>query len=206
MATILICPVGDTYGTVKSHAHGMLGGYQFATQEEEDEVLADITPVYVEVSPQEWVLFAINARSANVTGDVGSFGYHTLWRSSRPRAAFDTYGGPDTNVGKESSPVTVNTGEFPRLNDGDLIFNPLPWILAATFELDAPAPETGYPTPFLVPACYILEGKFFIGVWSSGGGPVQRVEVSDRTLSHFRNPYGTELRIDFEITSTFYPT
>lgn len=201
--TTLICPVGDIYGTAKSHAHGMLNGYQFATQEEEDDEVAGITPVYVEVSPEDWVMFAINARSANVTGDTGSFGQHTLWRSSMPLVAFDGFSIADTEVGKESASMVLNTGAYHPTRIGLLPFAPLPWI-PVRFALDAPAPESGYPTPFIKPSCYIFGGKFFLGVWYPGSGLDQRVELSDRTFSHFRNPYGTELRIDFEITSTFY--
>ena len=197
----IICPVGDKFGTVKSHDHAGLGGFEFPTQEQEDEWVSTHSIIYTEVTHEEWALFAINARSANVTGAVGSFGQHTLWRSSLPGWLPYTL---DTEVGREASSAFLNTGEVLRKPKGVLPFVMPPWILAG-IGINLPNPGEGYQTPFLSPECYILDGKFYIGIGDSDQLP-ERVEVSGQTFTYYRTVAGTEVSIDFEITSTFYPT
>ena len=197
----IICPVGDKFGTVKSHALAGLGAYEFPTQEQEDEFVANYQGIYTEVTHEEWALFAINARSANVTGAVGSFGEHTLWRSSLPAWLAYTL---DTEVGREASPSFFNTGRVTSKPKGILPFVTSPWVVVR-YGINLPNPGEGYRTPFLSQQCYILDGKFYIGI--RGIAPsLDRVGVSGQTLTYYRIVDGTEHPIVFEITSTFYPT
>ena len=177
----LICPKGDEYGTVADYPDNM---------------------VYTEVTKAQWALFAINARSMNVTGDIGSYQEHTLWRSSIPAIAFNDLA-PDTKVGKESSSTYFNTGEYVTSKHGFLPFAQLPWI-AVRYELDAPAPESSsFLTPSISPTCFIVNGKFYIGV-GSFGLDISHVEMNGNTFSHFRTIEGNVYQVDCNVTSTFY--
>ena len=198
----IICPVGDKYGTVKSHALAGLGAYEFPTQEQEDQWVATYPLIHIEVTHEEWALFALNARSANVTVSAGLLGDHTVWRSSVP------YWIPyrlDTEVGREASSTYLNTGGVPRTPRGVMPFEPLPWIYAG-YGLNQPNPGEGYRTPFLSQQCYILDGKFYIAT-QRFGQPPERLELNGQTLTHYWTVGGQEYDvISHEITSTFYPT
>jgi hypothetical protein len=197
----IICPVGDKYGTAKSHALGVLGGYTFATQAEEDAYTAAWSATYIEVTHEEWALFALNARSMNVTGAIGQIGPHTLWRSSLPVWERSV---ADYEVGREASPTHLNTGEVLSEPKGLLPFVSLPWIFVGT-GIDQPNPGSGSASFFFHPACYIFEGRFYIGI-SGFNQPPERCQVSGQTFTYYRTPAGTEVSVVFEITSTFYPT
>jgi hypothetical protein len=197
----IICPVGDKYGTAKSHALGVLGGVEFATQAEEDAYVAANPATYVEVTHEEWALFALNARSINVTRAIGQIAPHTLWRSSIPV----WLGYPaDYEVGREASPTLLNTGEVLWEPKGLLPFRPLPWIFGG-YGIDQPNPGSGSASFFVYPACYIFEGRFYLGM-SGPTYPPERVQVSGQTFTFYRTLAGTEVSVVYEITSTFYPT
>lgn len=204
----LICPVGDKFGTVKSHAHGTLGFYGI---DPDDSLLAtNDRPVYTEVTPQEWALFALNARSMNATTVFqAGLSPFTLWRGSRPNASYGEVndGSFDQEVGRESSCLYSTVGNIPPNIAGVLHFSPPLWIFAG-FGTNLPNPGTGFRNFYLNPECYILEGKFYIGLYGDVSSSEQSVTVNGNVFTYYRKPSGSTTTFSdvFEITSTFYPT
>ena len=210
----IICPVGDKYGTVKSHAHGVDSGTTSGVVGyvgfDPDVDPTAPTPVYIEVTHEQWALFAINARSMNVTtvftAGLSSF---TLWRGSRPDASYgeDNDGGYDQEVGRESSCLYSTVGNIPPNIAGVLHFSPLPWIIAR-FGINLPNPGTGFRNFYFNPECYIFEGKFYIGVRGDVSSTEQSVTVDGNVFTYYRKSSGSTTTFSdvFEITSTFYPT
>ena len=198
----IICPVGDKFGTVKSHELAGYVGWEFPTQAEEDAWVAAYPLIHIEVTHEEWALFALNARSANVPSQLSPLGDHTVWRSSFPQWIPYSL---DTEVGREASPTYLNTGGVPRAPRGIMPFRTQPWILAPG-GLNQPNPGEGFETPYGTPQCYILDGKFYIAK-QSFGQPPERLELNGQTLTHYWTVGGQEYDvISHEITSTFYPT
>ena len=200
----IICPVGDKYGTVKSHAHGTSGFYGI---DPDDSSLSP--PVYVEVTHEQWALFAINARSMNATtvfaAGISPF---TLWRGSRPTVSYaETPEFGDEEVGRESSCLYSTVGSIHPNIPNVLHFSPCIWIFAG-FGINLPNPGTGFRNFYINPECYILEGKFYIGVYGDVSSTEQSVTVNGNVFTYYRKPSGsTTISSDvFEITSTFYPT
>ena len=203
----IICPVGDKFGTVKSHSHGTLGFYGI---DPDDSYLAsNDRPVYTEVTHEEWALFALNARSMNATAVFASgLGPFTMWRSSRPDVSyFETQIPQDEEVGRESSSLYLTVGSIPPNIAGALHFSPLPWIFAG-FGINQPNPGIGLRNFYFNPKCYVFEGKFYIGIPGSTYFESERVTVNGSVFTYYRKSFGIpEISSDvFEITSTFYPT
>lgn len=206
----IICPVGDKFSTVKSHAAGCIQYFYARSQKEEDDYLANAFPIYTEVSKEDWVMFALNARSMNVPSfNEAMLGPHTLWRSSRPDLyyAVNTY--LDEEVGKESPGCLLTTDADFSFYPKGLHFRPLPWIHAG-WGLNQPNPGSGHRNFLFNPECYILDGKFYIGANMYPGGYRfdEKVVVSGKTCifsQHYVSP-GADFMFNytFVITSTFY--
>ena len=211
----IICPVGDKYGTVKSHAHGVRDATQsgvvgFSGFDPDEPTSGSHPPIYTEVTHEQWALFALNARSMNATtvfaAGISPF---TLWRGSRPDASYGEVndGGYDQEVGRESSCLYSTVGNIPPNIAGVLHFSPPPWIFAG-FGTNLPNPGTGFRNFYINPECYILGGKFYIGVPGDVSSSEQSVTVNGNVFTYYRKPSGSTTTFSdvFEITSTFYPT
>jgi hypothetical protein len=210
----IICPIGDKYGTVKSHAHGVSstpnsGVANFGGFDPDIDPYAT-PPIYTEVTREQWALFALNAKSMNVTAiTTAGLSPFTLWRGSRPDASYSEVnnGGYDEKVGIESSPLYLTNGLLHPNLSGVLHFSPLPWIFAG-FGINLPNPGTGFRNFYFNPECYILNGKFYLGVRGGAEFLDQSITVNGNIFTYYRRFSGaTEIVSDvFEITSTFYPT
>lgn len=205
-SNVIICPVGDQYGTAKSHLHGWLQGYHFGSEEEEENYQTD-SLCYKEVSPEIWAMWALNAKSAYVSGATGSFGNHNLWRSELPSHEVSIYGRRSQvkNTAGTEAPATVLSDAtepalYPKVK-GLLPFISLPWILGGSFvEAGAsPPPVNGPQTPFFNPAYYILDGKFYI---AENG--ITRLEVGMNSMTAYWESSGIEYSINTRILTTFY--
>lgn len=207
----IICPVGKEFSTVKSHAAGCAKYFYVSSQKEEDDYLANALPIYTEVSKEDWVMFALNAKSMNVPSFVGAGlpDKFTLWRSSRPDFYYATNTYLDEEVGKESPGCLLTTDADFSFYPKGLHFRPLPWIFAG-WGLNQPNPAAGYRNFLFDPACYILDGKFYIGanMYPHPSHSDEKVVVSGKTCNfslHHVSP-GLDFieNFTFVITSTFY--
>ena len=208
----IICPVGKEFSTVKSHAHGCVKYFYARSQKEEDDAIANAFPIYTEVSKEDWVMFALNAKSMNVPSfPEAATGPHTLWRASRPDFYYAANIVLDDEVGKESPGGLIITDSDPSHYPKGLHFRPLPWLHAG-WGLNQPNPGTGYRNFLFNPECYILDGKFYIGASMYPGDNRfdEKVVVSGKTCNfslRFVASGGSVSSVcnyTFVITSTFY--
>jgi hypothetical protein len=204
-SNVIICPVGDTFGTAKSHAHAQYQNYGY---DEDDYDLSGYDFMYKEVTPEVWVRWALNARSLYVSGDTGAFGNHTLWRSEIPVydiSIFGHFAAVKNTSGTEAPATVLSDATEPRIKlkvKGLLPFVALPWILGSRFMPPSTTPPVnGVQTPFWHPNYYILDGKFYIS--SAGNG---RLEVGMNSMTTYRTNPGstTEYSLNSRILTTFY--
>jgi hypothetical protein len=186
---IFFFPKGEEYSTVEDHP--------------EDST-------YLEVDFAIWVLWVLNARSINLTEVHGTgISPHTLWRSYDPTYHDESFGPVDIeDIGEQAPSMVIEDGSYQPDIVGIRPFVPLPWIFVG-WGIDRPSDDGGqYKTFYNSPKGYILDGKFYVYVSKFNLSGDQRIEIDDKTLSHFFRLSLSlpEVSDIYEITSTFYPT